>query len=441
MGNIKVGVARVTISPPVGMYLPGMERTEDSNGLRDDVYATALVFGDEFDRGAIVSCDVLALHPEFIADVRQATSRQTGIPPEQMMFCATHCHSSALTYALPNSSPLVHAYTNNLSFQLIGLIRMAHDRLAPAVLGYGLGQAHIGINRRLTREDGKTVIAGNPEGPIDPEVGVLRIDTPGGGPLAVVVNYACHPVVLGNGSNVISSDWPGAMRQTVEAGTGAMCLFIQGACADVNPLPGEPTDRVEVVEELGGEIGREVVTTWASIEPRASEKISIASEKIHLPLLTPSKYEGKLPQFEELAGAAEGLSWDDLQSWLDSRMPWVAEIVGEGDDRRAVMELQAIRLGDMAIVSAAGEIFVKTGLAVKRRSPMANTIFAGYANGLVCYIPRPEEYSRGGYEVDEVYVAFRLPAPVAPEAAGMVENTAVRLLEKIARGLDHSLTG
>jgi hypothetical protein len=428
MGAIEVGTARVTITPPVGMYLPGMERTENSHGLRDDVFATTLVFDNGNEKVAIVSCDVLALHHDFIRKVREEASALTGISPENMMFCATHCHSSGITYALPDSSPMIHAYSENLAFQLTGLIRMAHDRLAPATLGYGRGRSHIGINRRHTREDGVTVIAANPEGPYDPEVGVLRIDTADGQPLAVLTNYACHPVVLGNGSNVISSDWPGAMRRVVEAEAGATCMFIQGACADINPLPGEPSDSEEILEQLGAEIGAEVLKTWASIEPQVFESVTVASERIHIPLLTPSEFEWRLPEFEELAEASEGMSWEDLQTWLNERAPWTAEIVGEGDARRAVMELQAMRFGDTAIVSAAGEIFSQTGFAVKARSSMANTMFAGYTNGLVCYIPPPEEYPRGGYEVNEVYLPYRLPAPPAPEAAKLVEDTGVQLL-------------
>jgi hypothetical protein len=409
-----------------------MERTENSHGLRDDVFATTLVFDNGEEKAAIVSCDVLALHHDLIRMVREEASALTGIPPQNMMFCARHCHSSGITYALPDSAPMIHAYSENLAYQLIGLIRMAHDRLAPSTLGYGSGKSHIGINRRSTREDGVTVIAANPKGPFDPEVGVLRVDTAEGNPLAVLVNYACHPVVLGNGSNVISSDWPGAMRRAVEKETGATCMFIQGACADVNPQPGEPSDDEEVLEQLGAEIGAEVLKAWASIKTLGFDEIKVASERIHIPLLTPSDYEGKMPEFEELAEAAEGMSLDDLQAWLNHRAPWKAEIIGEGDDRRAVMELQAIRLGDTVVVSAAGEIFAQTGMAVKERSPLANTMFAAYTNGLVCYIPPEEEYPRGGYEVDEVYLPYRLPSPPAPEAAKLVEDTAVQLLVDIA---------
>jgi hypothetical protein len=327
---------------------------------------------------------------------------------------------------------MYRAYVDNLAFLLVGLIQMAHDRMMPAHLGFGQGKAHIGINRRLTRPDGVTVIAANPDGPVDPVVGVLRVDAADGRPIAVVVNYACHPVVLGNGSNVISADWPGAMRRVVERATGTTCLFIQGAAANINPLPGEPCDREDVLERLGTEIGGEVIGIWAGIEPEPTDRVAVSGDRLTVPLLPPSQHEGRLPKFVELDEFTRGLTWDELQAQMRKQSPWTAEIVGEGDDRRAVVELQAIRAGETAIASAAGEIFVETGMAVKRRSPIAHTMFAAYTNGSVGYFPLPEDYPRGGYEVSESYVGYRLPAPVAPEAAGLVEEAVVRLLDEVS---------
>jgi hypothetical protein len=133
-----------------------------------------------------------------------------------------------------------------------------------------------------------------------------------------------------------------------------------------------------------------------------------------------------------LAEVAGGLSHQELEHWLNDRVPWKAEIIGDGDHRQALMELQAIRIGDVGLVSAAGEIFAQSGMRVKANSPFISTMFAGYTNGLVCYIPPPEEYARGGYEVEEVYLAYRLPAPPAPEAAGIVEGGALRLLRNMS---------
>jgi hypothetical protein len=482
MGMVQAGVSRVTITPPVGIYLIGFAgRPGGSRGVRDDLYATTLALSDGATEAAIVSCDLLIVHPDLAHRVRQDVCARTGIPGENILFCATHTHSGPGTYVYSDSPPVARAYVDNLAFLLSGAIQVAHDRLAPAAFGFGRGQACIGINRRLTPPDGVTVIAANPDGPVDPEVGVLRVDTAEGQPLAVVVNHACHPVVLGEGSNVISADWPGAMRRVVEQATGATCLFIQGACGDINPLPGEPTDDGGVLERLGTIVGGEVVSAWAGAGPKPTDTLRVCSERLLVPLV-PHRVDGDravvatsvapstsrttkvvttdrpLPHcvesdgavvatsvapstfrttkvvttdrpLVELAGAAD--SREALVALLNASTPWSAEVIGEGDERRAVLELGALRVGETALVSAAGEVFVKTGLAVKRRSAIANTMFAAYANGLVGYFPLPEDYPRGGYEVDESYLFYRLPAPLAPAAAGMLEDTAVRLLNKI----------
>lgn len=328
---------------------------------------------------------------------------------------------------------MVRGYLENLTHLMVGLIRMAHDQMQPACLGFGKGRSTIALNRRHTRPDGVTVIAANPEGPIDEEVGVLRIDGLDGTPLATLVNYACHPVVLGNGSNVISADWVGAMRRTVEAVNNSKVLFLQGASADINPRPGIPCDSEQVLERLGIEIGGEVLKVWAGIETQPQATVRANARKVWLPLLPVSQYAGKLPDFVELAESASGMTFDQLQAWLDKYMPWSVELSGESDNVKAALEMQSIRLGDAALVSAGAEIFVRTGLEVKQRSPWANTLFAAYTNGCLSYIPLAEDYPRGGYEVYEAYLGYRLPAPVAPESANLVIENALEMLSSLDR--------
>jgi neutral ceramidase len=431
MEKIKAGIGRVTITPPVGIYLIGMERYDDSHGLRDDLYATALALSNGDTETVLVSLDVLSVHPELVRRVGELVEAQMHIPSQNLLLCATHCHSGPATYAYPDSPLLNIAYVDNLIHLLAGLVRIAHDRLVPAQLGFGRGKSNIGVNRRLTRPDGVTVIDANPEGPTDHEVGVLRVDDTGGKSLAVLVNYACHPVVLGTQSNVISSDWPGAMRRKIENSTGGKVLYLQGAGADINPQPGQPTDREDVLERLGSEIGDEVLRVWNAISTAPAEKLSAAGRKIWLPLMPVSQHAGQMPELVELGGAVRGLTYEQLQIWLHQRSPWSAELQGQGDDQAAAMEMHALRAGEVALVTAGGEIFSRTGLAVKRRSPFSQTLFAGYTNGKVGYIPLPEEYGRGGYEVNEAYLSARLPAPFAPGASALVEQTAVELLKGI----------
>jgi hypothetical protein len=430
MSPIQAGVSRVIITPPVGIYLIGMERGENSHGLHDDLYSTAVAVSDGKTELVIISADILFFVPELIEKVRTAASEQTGIPGRNIMFCATHCHSGPAPVADHDRPALEQAYTANLPYLLTGAIRMAHDNLVPAKIGFGNGQARIGMNRRYTRSDGVTVIAANPDRPIDEQVGVIRVDTLDGHSLAVLVNYACHSVVLGNGSNVISRDWPGVMYDLVEKVTGGKCLFLQGAAADINPWPGEPTDRMDLVERLGTEIGAEVVKVWAGIETQPEASLGVQDRPVQVPLEPVSKYAGKAPKLVEWATANE-ITLEQFQAWLYRMGSRPQKTVGEGDHQGVMAEMQVFRLGEIAVVAFPAELFVKIGFAIKSRSPIKNTLVAAYSDGCVGYIPLPEDYPLGGYEVSEAFYGYGLPSPIAPEAAKLVEETALEILNAL----------
>jgi len=430
MSPIQAGVGRVIITPPVGIYLIGMERSENSHGLHDDLYSTAVAVSDGKTELVILSADILFFVPELIEKVRTAASEQTGIPGRNIMFCATHCHSGPAPVADHDRPELEQAYTANLPYLLTGAVRMAHDNLVPAKIGFGNGRVRIGMNRRHTRADGVTVIAANPDRPIDDQVGVIRVDTLDGHSLAVLVNYACHSVVLGNGSNVISRDWPGVMYDLVEKVTGGKCLFLQGAAADINPWPGEPTDRMDLVERLGTEIGAEVVKVWAGIETQPEASLAVQDRSVRVPLEPVSKYAGKAAKLVEWATANE-ITLEQFQAWLYSMGSRPQKTVGEGDHQGVMAEMQVFRLGEIAVVAFPAELFVKIGFAIKSLSPIKNTLVAAYSDGCVGYIPLPEDYPLGGYEVSEAFYGYGLPSPIAPEAAKLVEETALEILNAL----------
>jgi len=427
--TLQAGVARVKISPPVGAYLIGMEREGGSTSLRDDLFATALVLKSENHYAAIVSMDLLVIHPDTVSRVRENFRALTDINPSAVMFCATHCHSGPASYALPDSPAPLREYAQHLEESLTKVLLKASQLLIPAKFGFGTGKAQIGINRRLTLPNGKTIISGNPEGPIDNQVSVLRIDSINNQPIATLVNYACHPVVLGAESNQISADWVGVMRQYVESQTWGKVLFIQGAAGDINPLPGEPTNSETDLKVLGELIGNQVVRTWQSIQTTPQSTLSTIEEKIFVPLAPLSNY--KDVQLVEMGGALDGLNMDELEAWLRNYMPWSVELRGNDEHQEAALQMQAVRIGDTAIVGIGAELFSTIGKNIKKQSPFEHTMIAGYTNGLLAYIPTADEYSRGGYEIDEAYLGFWLPAPVAPETATIVEQKAIEQLNNL----------
>ena len=418
--GLQAGVARVIITPPVGIYQIGFLRDSGSRSIHDDLYATALVVGNGQNKAALVSCDLLFLHPEVISQVRADVGARTGIPPANIMFCCTHTHSGPIVYALPDSDDRERGYVTNLIYQLSGAVCMANDDMREAQAGVGRGSVQIGINRRARKPDGTTSIGENPEGPVDTEVGVIRFDTSDGTPIAVVVNYACHPVILGPKSLAISADYPGQTRRVVEQITGAKMLFVQGASGDINPLGGV-RDSYENAEWLGTMLAGEVIRVYEELKLEPLRTVKAINTSLRVPL-------EPLPQ-----EMREQEPWADFGKRVDEHRPWPWKVeVHEEEGRLSTpAEMQALRLNDAVVVSAPGEVFVEIGQAVKEKSPLANTFFAGYTNGCISYIPMPEAYPQGGYEVQGAYLGYRLPAPVSPQTAELMVNTALELIGKL----------
>src|SRR5439155_23258179 len=93
-------------------------------------------------------------------------------------------------------------------------------------------------------------IGQNPNGPIDREVGVMRVDDLAGRPLATIMLAACHTVVLGPKTHVLSPDFVGPARAIVEAATQAPTLFLQGAAGNINPICRIGTGGLEQYDDL-----------------------------------------------------------------------------------------------------------------------------------------------------------------------------------------------
>jgi len=433
--NLQAGVARVTITPPIGTFLIGyLDREEGCRDVHDDLCATALVLDDGETRLAIVSCDLLFLHLDMVTAIRQDVENRTGIPRQNVMVAATHTHSGPSVHALSQSDPWERTYVANLPYQISGAICMALVRLQPAQLGVGRGAARIGVNRRVTRPDGTVTMGEAPDKPVDTEVGVIRVDDTDGRPLAALVNYACHPVAVGRTTLWVSADYPGAMRQVVEQVTGARCLFLQGAAGDINPIGGCQAI-YEHARRLGTLLAGEVIQVYQDIQMEAYVGLRTTSKTLQLPLLPRMYDENRAPALEELGPQTRGLNWSQVQRLIDRRFPWAAPITEEtvnGNVRRSVAcELQAVRLGKASLVSVAAEPFVQIGISVKQQSARPYTFFMGYRNGCIGYIPMPAAYSEGGYEVSESFLFYRLGAPVAPECAALVVEESLALLNTL----------
>jgi hypothetical protein len=228
----------------------------------------------------------------------------------------------------------------------------------------------------------------------------------------------------------ISADYVGAMRKLVEATTGATCLFLQGAAGNINPV--EMRHSFEPARRLGAMLGGEVVKVFEGVSAGDVTGLAHASAEIELPPMRVATVEEGERSVAELRANVERLRADGASEgslhWATSRLQRAERMLAAAQGGPALAsipaELCALRFGEAAVVTAPGEIFCETGMEVKRRSPIPQTLYTGYVNGTIGYVPTPESYPEGGYEVTHA-------CRVGPESAGMIRDRSLELLDAV----------
>ena len=428
--TLLAGIARADITPPVGIRSVGFASRGPLVRFHDPLSATVLVLAEGERRAALIACDLLGLDAGTVAEVRDAIEGQTGIPGPSVTVACSHTHYGPDPYRTLDD-PLVSAYRANLIHTLAGSVREAASALQPVHVGVGWGTSDIGVNRREKLPDGRVILGQNPEGPIDCAVGVLRVDGVDGTPMACLVNHQTHPVSQRGAMDHISADYPGKMRELVESLTGARCLFLQGACGDINAAIMEHS--YEPARTLGVRLGCEVVRVWETISVLPVTGLDVQSQPVHLPTIRYGSLEQAQALVESLRADIERLraegAVDALVTWAEKRLDraqdaltsWQTGVLPEP----VVSEIQAWRAGAWGLVTAPGEIFNQIGVETKDRSPLTDTFFVSCANDSIGYVPVAEAYADGGYEVERA-------SKVDPGAARVLTEACVGLLGDLA---------
>lgn len=362
--ELRAGTARAEVTPPVGgpMYGYGARGTNVSQGVHDPLYAKALVLDDGQTKLAIVTLDLGAFTAENTANVKRLL-RRTDI--ENVLCVASHTHSAPRA---TDDFPTKHdPWIRDAERKIADAIMAAAQNLAPARIGVGWGEVREGHNRRMIKTDGTLeMFWANreriPTWPVDYQLGVIRVEGADGRPIATLVNFACHPVVLGPENLLISADYPGVFMKIVEESIGGQCLFLQGAAGDINPFwdktpPAEGA--YEQVEIMGKAVAAEVLRVSKEIAVfDAQPTINVHTEVVPLASRT--------------------------------------DVPREKRDIRA--EINTVLIGnDIALATFPGEFFVEHGLRLKRESRFKHTFFVGYTNDALGYFPTIKAATEGGY--------------------------------------------
>ncbi len=446
---LKAGVARVDISR--------VAARPSANTL----YAKALVLNLGETTAILVTLDAVAvgeigsIKNDFLPAVRARLKKELGIEPANVLINASHCHGSV--------HPDVEART-------VQAVREAMRKMAPVHAGTGIGfENRIMENRRLILKNGRQLDVRHayslpPDedvaavGPVDPEIGILRLDDSNGNPLAVVYNFAMHPIQGTPLTAGDTADVVGFASKVIEDNLGgAMALFLQGCGGDINPALYKDVSNPRDAEPLGNLLGLSVLQAVRKIPTHDQVDLRIVNHVIQVPRADHSKRIAEMElEKERLLKSLRGTSLNlktfyelrmkygvngDFPSYYSHRYLNEAKIGRENlkkldeENRRnleaytrnihtmeeltrllinqallekhqarnaaaemkpVAAEVVGLRVGDFRLVTFPGEVTVPIGLNIKRASPHAATFVAGYSNGYLYYCPTAEQMKNVG---------------------------------------------
>lgn len=439
---------------------------EQAGPVDSPPYVKALLVKNETTTAAIVTVDAVAIGEigyignDYLGAVRGQLEKEFGIKPTNVLVNASHCHA---------------VVCDDVDQRTMQAVRQASQNMVPVKVGTGTGhEDRIMENRRLKLKNGKEVDVRHayslpPDdeiaevGPVDPQIGVLRLDKLNGETLAIVYNFACHPIE-GVPSGANTADVTGFASDVIEDNMGAetVALFLQGCAGDINPIAYKAVDQPRDAERLGNLLGLSTLKAVREIETKEDNRLTFVHEILELPRADVAQRIVALEtEQQSLLRSLRG-TYLNLKSFLPLTVKYhlaeqfpsadsyrylheektgrnhlrrldaqnranMKQYIGniqimeqltrintnlkllrkhqadlvDGGKRTVDVEILAVRIGDFVLTTFPGELTVRIGLNIKQASAHESTFVAGYTNGYIYYAPTAEQLRNvGGAQED-----------------------------------------
>jgi neutral/alkaline ceramidase-like enzyme len=404
-GGFRASAVKVDITPQSPQWLMGYGARQ-SDGVLDNIYHRVVAFDTGDAQFYLIASDLCLFSPTFYDSVTRDLQKETGIDPKHVLWSVTHSHA-APEVGPPDMYKVLlgrsdheydRDYTSLATKALIDAVRTAREKLEPARIAFGSGMAMANINRRAMDVDGRVSIGLNPDGPVDRQFNLIRLDRPDGSLIALIANYAMHGTVM-NGQNLkVSGDGPGVVSAYLEQKLGGTVLYVNGAAGNIAPIYSVyPSPSAGHLSQFRVLLGDRILAAVKSLGPGTADVTLRHAEKI---VETPRK---------------AGLVWpDELAEYATT-------------DGRALVRLPVrfVRINDTVIWSAPVEMFCEISMDVRDHSPFSHTFYFGYTNGWFGYLPTAKGFEEGGYEPRT--------SPFSPQAESDVKQAVTAFIQGFRR--------
>jgi neutral ceramidase len=450
---LRAGAAQVEITPPMSTQIAGdIGRRRPAELLVDPLYAKALVLEAGERKVCILSLDLAGMAGGYAQQVREGIGGSCGIDPRAVMVHSTQSHAapalghSAVTAATPHIPPELSwlrgsddRYMALALEPIVEAARRADAALEPACVGAASGlEGRVAFNRRFVMRDGTVRThprTGDPniryaEGPIDPELGMVAINTASLRMLALLLHYTCHPV-HGYPERWISAGWPGAWANGMKELCGPSCvrLVFNGCCGNIHHANHLDPSYVDDFRRMGRLLTETSQPILKSLRYSQDIVLDWRSEHIHIPLREFSAKDVDAAR-DLLAKNPEPMWLDEAHTAVDWSWVYAVSFLDLYERRQREpeydCEIQVFRLGDIALVGLPGEPFVEGQLRIKLESPAYPTYVAHHCNDALGYVPTPRAFVGGGYETRTSNWSC-----LAPEALDLMADRAITMLKDL----------
>ena len=409
--TFRAGVAVVDITPvKLPVISSGSFLTRSGSVIHDRLFARGLALDDGQTRLVFVVADTLFVPRDLCDEVKEAASKKTGIPTENMMISATHSHSAGSLVGCLGTDADVD-YVNQVRPQLAECIEKAVANLQPARIGWSsivdeedthcrvfirrpdsigvdpFGEKTIRVMMHPGYQNPQYI---GPSGPVDNELSVLSVRSLDGEPFGILANYSMHYF----GSGAVSADYFGdfvrIISEKIAAGDDSFVAMISnGTSGDLHWMDYTKPRRNIARAEYAESVAAAAMRAYEQIKYHDWVKLGVVERCV--------KLKRRVPDEKRWAWAKALLEEMDGSTPRTRPEVYAREAKYLKDEPVRELKLQAISVGDLGIAAIPNETYSITGLKLKLRSPMHDMFNIELANGSEGYIPPPETLPLGGY--------------------------------------------